>query len=151
MTSEELKRNINIFLNNYFRNDRENIALRIAKDLKAQVQLRVQTSGLNSEGRPFEPYVPRYKAQRKKKGFQPFYFDMTRSGEYWADVKEEVVNSNPNEVTIQIGPTRQNNINKALGQVKKRGNILIPSDEELELAFEAWVESITNRLQTTIQ
>ena len=151
MTSGELKRNINLFLDNYFRSDRESIALRISKDLKAQVQLRIQTGGLNNQGRPFESYVPSYQKTRKKKGFQPFYFDMTRSGEYWADVKEEIVNSTPNEVTVQIGPTRQNNIDKALGQVEKRGNILLPSDDELELAFEAWVESIFNRLQTTIQ
>lgn len=150
MTSKDLSANIKSFLNAYLSNDRERIALRIASDVKAQVQLRIQTSGIDSQGQSFAGYVPSYKRQRERKGFQPFYFDMTRSGTYWNDVKTRITNVTPDEITVVIGPQRQENINKALGQVEKRGNILQPSREELETAFDAWVESIVNRLQTFI-
>lgn len=108
----------------------------IGADLTVQVKLRVQGSGENYLNTKFSPYTPGYAVQRQKKGFQSSYVDFTRTGRLWASVYPDV-QGNSAVMTVVISAHGQDNIDKVEGAVKKRGNILRPSQEEFDLAEQA--------------
>ena len=108
----------------------------IGADLSTLIKLRIQGSGENYLNAKFSPYTAGYAKQRTKKGFQTSYVDFTRSGRMWASVYPDV-QGNSAVMTVVISAHGQDNIDKVEGAVKKRGNILRPSQEELDLAEEA--------------
>lgn len=119
--------------------NRDQDALVIASDLIAQVQLRIQTSGINYQGLAFTPYSEGHKRRRVKAGAQNTYVDFTITGQMWRNIRPEVVRSDASSTTVQITARDQLNQNKLRGAVNSpkrgpRGNILIPSDEEIQLA-----------------
>lgn len=117
--------------------NREADATRIALDQLALTKLRIQTKGQNSENQPFSPYVPAYAKQRQKAGYQVGYVDFTRTGRMWAAVRPFVVKSSVFSATIEIRGADQRAQDIIAGARKKRGNILQPSKEEIELSREA--------------
>ena len=108
----------------------------IGADLSTLIKLRIQGSGENYLNTKFSPYTPGYAKQRTKKGFQTSYVDFTRTGRLWASVYPDT-DENATGVTIVITAHGQDNIDKVKGAEKKRGNILRPSREELDLAEQA--------------
>jgi hypothetical protein len=118
-------------------NNREADALRIAFDLSALIKLRIQTSGQNADGSAFAPYVPPYAKSRAKAGYQVGFVDYTRTGRMFAAVRPRVESSNVFSATVVIEGGDQRSKDIIAGAVKKRGNILRASAEEIALAKQA--------------
>ena len=108
----------------------------IGADLSTMIKLRIQGSGENYLNTRFSPYTPGYAKQRAKKGFPTDKVDFTRTGRLWSSVYPDV-QGNSAVMTVVISAHGQDNKDKVEGAVKKRGNILRPSQEELDLAEEA--------------
>lgn len=136
MTPNEFKAEMKSRLNRLKAN-RDADVLRISFDLIAQVRLRVQTSGENYLDRPFNPYTPGYSKQRAKSGYQVGYVDFTRTGRLWASIRPEVISRTENVTTVETTARTAQDVNKLLGARRKRGNILLPSQGEIEIAREA--------------
>jgi predicted lipoprotein len=128
------------------RRNREQEVKTIASDLVALIKIRIQGSGQNYLNTRFSPYTKDYAKQRAAKGAQISYVDFTRSGRLFASVYPETDNS-AGVVTVEITAHGQDNIDKVRGAVKKRGNILRPSKEELQLAEQANQERVKKYLQ----
>ena len=120
--------------------------LRLALDLKALVQLRIQRSGRDFTGSRFAAYSPAYSLKRKDKGRQVGYVDLTDTGRMWNNVQPRLIASDSDTTTIIVGASDQQNKNKLLGQVKKRGNVLTPSDSEIADARAANIARIKKYL-----
>ncbi len=128
------------------RNNREREVRIIANDLATLIKLRIQRSGQNYLNQPFSPYTPGYAAQRQKRGRQVAYVDYTDTGRMWASVYPDVEGSGAS-VTAVIQAHGQDNRDKVEGAVKKRGNILRPSKDELDLAEQANAARVRKYLQ----
>jgi hypothetical protein len=113
--------------------NRDRDALNIALEIKALVQLRIQTRGYNFEETPFVPYTERYAKQRKDEGYQTEYVDFTKTGRLWANVRPEVAQSTPTVTTVEITARDEGNQAKLRGAVRKRGNILLISAPEEDI------------------
>lgn len=120
--------------------------LRIGVSLAGQVKLRISEEGRNAQGQDFPDYVPSYKARRARLGFQVEYVDFTRSGALFRDVNAYLVEDNGTRSTISITARRGENQDKLRGAVRKRGNILVPSEAEQALAVAAYEERRRNYL-----
>jgi hypothetical protein len=112
-------------------------ALRISADLTALVKLRIQREGKNSENAVCAPYVPAYKKERAKAGFQTEIVDFTRSGRMFAAVRPVLRESGVFSATVAIEGTDDRSRTIIAGAERKRGNILEPTPEEVNLAREA--------------
>lgn len=133
--------------------NRDRDALGIANDLKALVQLRIQTSGVNFAGSKFSPYSEGYKKQRKKAGAQTTVVDFTRTGEMWGNITPEVTQSNETSTVVEITARTPNNQMKLRGALTQpaaspRGNILLPSEDEIAIAQEANKERVIKYLRS---
>jgi len=117
--------------------NREADALRIALDQVALVKLRIQSRGVNADGAKFEPYVPAYAKQRKNKGYQVEFVDFTRTGRLMASISPRVTSSSVFSATVVIGPDNPESEKILAGLSRKRGNILEPSEQELQIIREA--------------
>jgi len=113
--------------------NRDRDALNIALEVKALVQLRIQTTGQNFEEVLFSPYTNQYAKNRNRAGYQTDYVDFTRSGNLWANVRPEVVESTEVKSVVEITARDDGNQVKLQGAVKKRGNILLVSQSEADL------------------
>ena len=113
--------------------NRDRDALNIALEIKALVQLRIQTRGYNFEETPFSPYTNQYAKRRKKEGYQAEYVDFTKTGRLWANVRPEVAESTPTMTTVEITARDEGNQVKLQGAVRKRGNILLVSKIEEDI------------------
>lgn len=118
----------------------------IGADLSTLIKLRIQGSGENYLNTKFSPYTPGYAKQRAKKGFQTSYVDFTRTGRLFASVYPDL-KGNGSIVEVVISAHGQDNIDKVEGALKKRGNILRPSQEELDLAEQANNARVAKYLQ----
>lgn len=137
--------NITNKIRNYKR-QRAQIALRNALNLKAIVQHRIQTTGQDSEGQQYEDYTPSYKATRQRKGRQIAYFDWTDTGQGWASIFPQLQTTSPQRVIIEIKPRDAENQKKLNGAFKKRGNLLLPSKQEVTTVERAWVDDIAREI-----
>ena len=120
--------------------------LRIASDMLALVQLRVQSSGQNYQGSQFAPYTTQYSKTRQKAGYQTNYVDFTRTGEMWRNIRPEVIRNSRSETTIEITARTQRNQDILRGARGKRGNILLPSESEIDTVREANRKRVLNIL-----
>lgn len=107
--------------------------LQMALEFKALIQLRIQERGYNFEERPFTPYTPAYAKRRVAKGLQDKYVDYTDTGRLWANVRPEVIENTETKTVVEITARDDGNQVKLQGAVKKRGNILLPSQNEVDL------------------
>jgi len=109
----------------------------IGADLSTLIKLRVQGSGEDYLNTRFRPYNVDYAKERQKKGFQISHVDYTRTGRMWASVYPDV-DGNASVYTVVITAHGDDNIKKVKSAVlHKRGKILRPSQEELDLAEQA--------------
>lgn len=146
MTPREIAQRLNANLQEYLSNEEKETA-RIAQDLLTQIKLRIQTSGKNSQGAAFVGYVPSYAKYRQKKGAQTSFVDLTMTGRLWANTKVETVKTDGGKTAFIIGPTNPENTAKLLGQLEKRGNVLIPTQDEITIALEANLERVRKLFQ----
>lgn len=122
--------------------NREADLLRIAFDLSALIKLRIQTSGQNFKNEPFVPYTPFTKRDRTKKGYQVGYVDFTQTGQLWASIGPRIVGATDTAATVSIESRNQRGKEILDKAEPKRGNILLPSLEELQIAREANTQRI---------
>lgn len=127
--------------------NREADATLIALDQIALLKLRIQTSGQDSEQKPFSPYVPSYAKERKSAGYQVGYVDFTRTGRMFAAVRPFVVSSSVFSATVQIAGADQRSRDIIAGAAKKRGNILKPTKQEIDLVRRANRERVLKYFQ----
>lgn len=120
--------------------------LRLALDLKALVQLRVQSSGRSYTGTPFAPYSPAYSLTRQRKGRQAGYVDLTDTGRMWNNVQPRLVSSDSDTTVIVVTAQNAGDQVKLTGQVRKRGNVLTPSNTEIKAARDANARRIAKYL-----
>lgn len=113
--------------------NRADDAKQMAFDLKAAIQLRIQTEGVNYEEVKFSPYSPQHTKTRQDKGYQTEYVDFTMTGELWNDIQPRVTAETETSTTVTITANRSLNQNKLRGFVNKRGNILLPTEREIQL------------------
>lgn len=125
---------------------RQTEGLRIANDMLALVQDRVQSSGVDYEGSKFAPYTTQYVKNRRKAGYQTNYVDFTRTGQLWGNIAPELTSNTRKEATITIRARTQRNIDILRGARAKRGNILRPNAEEIEIVREANRKRVLNVL-----
>lgn len=117
--------------------NRERDCLRITNDLLGQIRLRVQTTGENYLEQSFAPYTEQYANRRAKLGYQTGYVDFTRTGRAWASVRPETIDRTDRSVTVQVASRTAQDRVKFQGAVRKRGNLLLPSKSEIDIAQEA--------------
>ena len=132
--------------------ERPNQVLTIALDSIALVKTRIQSSGTDSSGSQFAGYVPSYEKKKRESGFQTDFFDFTVRGRGWANIIPKVVEDGNGKTSVEISGGNQLTRNKLLGQVKKRGNILLNSQDEIDairnVCFQ-WNTSIINQELST--
>lgn len=125
--------------------------LTIAQELIDQVIERIQTGGRNSEGQQFAPYNPIYAQRgRRAQGYQAEYVDFTRRGRMWASVQPFIERNDTDTTQVEIRARDAENQRKIDGQAKKRGNILRPSDQEIQIARDANNARILNFLNENL-
>lgn len=121
--------------------ERKEQTLRITNDLAALVKLRIQTSGRSFQGSPFAPYTPEY-ARERGKDFQTGFVDFTRSGDLMRNIQARVVQNEEGKTVVAISTDNDKDNDKVRGALKKRGNILRPSADEIAMAADANRERI---------
>jgi hypothetical protein len=125
--------------------ERRQNCLGAALNLKAVMQLRIQRSGLNSDGVPFTGYSDQYAKKREAEGYQNKKVDFTVTGRMWASITAFVVRDleGTTEIVIKAGnDTEQTKLNAPLTRPIKapRGNILKPTKKEAEFIANQYFE-----------
>lgn len=128
--------------------NRRSDCLKIVLDLKAIAQLRIQTEGKNYENNRFEYYNPIYAKRKKEAGYDVSNVNFTVTGQLWRNSLPVVLNETVDSIAIRLGPTNDNDQAKADGQIRKRGNIFRPSEDELQIVSQLNQQRVLNRLNT---
>lgn len=132
--------------------DRQRDALVLAQDLLTLVQLRIQTSGQDSQNRPLSPYSPEYAKKRREAGYQTRIVDYTRTGQMWRSVSPRVIAHDVDTTIVEIAARTadgQTKLDSALRQPKNapRGNLLVPSADEVAIVNQANLRRVLRVLQ----
>lgn len=129
--------------------NRQADTLRLSLDMLALVKLRIQKSGKDYTGAPFVPYAPYTVADRKAKGYQTGYVDFTQTGRLWANVQPVVIQSNVFSTTVQLQGSEKRSEDILQKAKPKRGDILRPSQQEIDAVRRA-NQSRINRYLTKL-
>lgn len=127
-------------------NNREKDLLTIANDVLALTKLRIQTRGENKDNTPFPEYTDRYKRVRQRYGAQIQRVDFTVTGRLWANVIAKVQSRNETQSVVRVAAQSTDNQVKIDGAFAKRGNILEPSKDELDLAIRLNTERVLSKI-----
>jgi hypothetical protein len=122
--------------------NRESDVLAIALDHIALIKLRIQSSGVDADGKDFAPYVPPYARKRKAGGYQVGFVDFTVTGRLMASVRPTIVQSNEFACTVELGAVDDRGKTILTGAEKKRGVLIRPSKEEIKIVENANRERI---------
>lgn len=125
--------------------DLEAAALVASNEAIALRQLTIQESGQGVDG-DFSDYTDSYARDRSQNGYQTEYKDYTRTGELFRSINPEVIDRQPNSVTVEIKARDRDNQNKLNGAFKKDGNILTNTTEEIDLVTQVFVARINKGL-----
>lgn len=129
-------------------NDRPRIALAASFDLSATIKLRIQEDGQNYNNQPFSPYTPQYAKVRNRQGYQTEKVDFTKTGRLMANTFPRVTANSQDQTIIEIAPTSAAEIAKLRGQIRKRGNILRPSQQEINAISAQYSKAILGLIKT---
>lgn len=116
-------------------------------DMIAFVKLRLAEGGGNSGGGQFSDYSPIYSKRRQEKGLQVGYKDFNVTGQLYASIQPEIRAAELGKVEVDIIPMGADNQAKVAGQIKRDGNILEPSQNEIQDATKAHEERRFTRAQ----
>ena len=112
--------------------------VKIALDLKALIKYRIQTSGVDANGSPFDGYSTPYKKVRESYGVQTGHFDFTVTGEAWGSLQPEItLDKGDGDLTVVLTPTSELSRKKFSGNLKYRPNFMDASKDEIDLIAEA--------------
>ena len=117
--------------------NRADDVLKISSDLLALIKLRIQRTGEDYTGSPFVPYTPFTVKDRKAKGYQVGYVDFTQTGRLWANVAPFLISADVFGAVVELRGSEQRSTEIIQRAKPKRGNILQPSKDEIELARRA--------------
>ena len=112
-------------------------ALLTTQDMIGFVKLRLAEGGGNARGSQFTDYSPIYSKKRAEKGLQTGFKDFNVTGRLYASILPEVKATQLGEVHVDIVPRGADNQAKVAGQLKHDGNILEPSQTEINDATQA--------------
>ncbi len=112
-------------------------ALLTTQDMIGFVKLRLAEGGGNARGSQFTDYSPIYSKKRAEKGLQTGFKDFNVTGRLYASILPEVKATQFGEVHVDIVPRGADNQAKVAGQLKHDGNILEPSQTEINDATQA--------------
>jgi len=132
--------------------NRQADSLKIAQDILALVQYRVQSTGTNYLNAAFAPYSQQRAGQRQQRGRQTNYVDFTDTGQMWRSIAPRV-SANTESATEVVIDARdafnQQKLDKALIQPRgnARGNILMLSQDDIDDLTAAHGQRILNYLQ----
>ena len=131
--------------------NRQADSLKIAQDILALVQYRIQSTGTNYLSASFAPYSPQRTKQRQQRGRQTNYVDFTDTGQMWRSIAPRVTQNSESatEVTIDARDAfNQEKLDKALVQPRTspRGNILMLSADDINDLTAAHGQRIVNYL-----
>ena len=101
------------------------------------ISLRTK-KGLDADGNPFRPYVPKYAAWRKRRKLQADKVDLTVQGHMLGSMVPSVTGDN--EVTIEFSGTKE--IAKAIGNSRLRDFFDVRQDREIEAIAETLAEEL---------
>lgn len=170
---EQYKQRILEFIKELSKTRRDDTLL-ISKELLALIRLRVQNKGEKFNGSLFGRYsqavVPNWyfdkrhnstgaKNRLKKKGYfvsyvdfrqannlQTNYVDLTVSGKMWREAGAVVRSDTESRTVIQIGGTTNYSDRVIDYNSQRYGNILLPSDKEIDMVEKANFERVLKRL-----
>jgi hypothetical protein len=126
-------------------------ALLSALDLLALIKRRIQTKGQNYNNVSFSPYTKAHKKVRQNYGAQTEKVDFTMTGRLMANITPIVEKTDGQSTTININARTSDNQVKIAGAIRKRGNILTPSEQEKKIAVNAYVTRRVKRLKSILQ
>lgn len=130
---------------------RARIALQAASDLSTTIKLRIQETGINADGIKFSPYSKRYAIEgRKKLGYQAEYFDATRTGRMTNNIQPRIEENTQDRTLVVITARDATERAKLAGQVKKRGNIIRPSKNEIAVLEAQYSKQIIALVKTIV-
>lgn len=124
---------------------RQKTALITALDLIALVKLRIQTEGRDANNQSFVPYTLPYAKDRQNFGAQTGFVDFTRTGRMWASIRPEIIEDTIEKTVVEIKSRTAEGQAKLNGQFKKRGNILLPTNEEIEIILGKHLDEIISK------
>lgn len=130
-----------------FLQERANTRLQIVVDLKAVIALRIQTTGKNYDDEDFEAYTPKYQAQKELEfeNARAGIVDFTRTGALWRNIKA-TIKEEGDIITVTLEADNDTDRAKLASFIKKWGNILRPSQEEIDIVRQANLELINGTL-----
>lgn len=147
ITQQEFEQRVRNAINQ-LEETRPALALAIVQNLTSAIKLRVQQTGVNSDGAKFVPYNPVYaKYGRKAKGYQAGYVDFTRTGQMFRSIQPRVTENRLGFTGVEVKSLDPTGQTKLDGQAKKRGNIITPNEREIEAGRIANDARIRNILQ----
>lgn len=130
---------------------RARIALQAASDLSATIKLRIQETGVNADGNKFSPYTKDYaKKGRKDLGYQSEYVDFTRTGRMTNNIQPKIEENTQDRTLVVITARDATERAKLKGQVKKRGNIIRPSKNEIAVLEAQYSKQIIALVKTIV-
>ena len=106
-------------------------------DMIAFVKLRLAEDGGRADGSDFTFYSVKHSITRTNKGLQIAYKDFNMTGQLYASIKPEVKAVSLGVVEVDIIPRGIDNNDKVRGQLKRDGNILYPTEAEIDDAIQA--------------
>lgn len=109
-----------------------------AFDLTALMKLRIQTTGQNFQGGQLPYYTPFTVRSRKAQGYQVGYVDYTQTGQLWASVAPRLLSAGDGKASAVIESRNERGKGILDKAVPKRGNLLQPSQEELQTTLAAY-------------
>lgn len=132
--------------------NRKEAVTKLVADMATLLKRRIQTKGADFEGNQYPAYSTPYAKLRNKStsrgglGVQSNFVDFTVTGRMMASIQPQVTESDDRATTVVLKPGDAENQTKLNGQFRKRGNILTPSQSEIDLLNRLNQERITKEL-----
>lgn len=123
-------------------------AIAAGLDLIALMRLRIQERGEDFEESKFNPYSVDYEQLRAEAGYQTDHVDFTRTGKMMASIVPTIEEESEGVAVVLIKSSNDSDQTKINGAYRKRGNILLNTDEELDLALRGFNERGNEKLST---
>ena len=121
---------------------RERESIIIGQELTALIRRRVQNEKVNSEGDIFGFYSPAWAKVREDNNLPTEAKDFTFTGEMWRDTGVLAADNTNASTTVVIGGQTQRAIELLAFNSERDGNLLAPSDEEIQFVTDAHEERV---------
>ena len=117
----------------------------VVTDAKALVQRRVQQTGTDADGKPFEPYTEAYVNKRDEKGLPPFLVNLSFEGEMWRSIGLKEERTDGDSYIAVLGGRDTDTVNKIIWNVDKRPFMEL-NQQEVDLLVQISGPRFRNRI-----